>query len=152
MPGPANVADHRGCAVAPSGVWRRGIARILDQTLIAVIAVAVGAATDFGVLLAAAAMLGTFVYFVAAVLVGGSVGKRLLGLAIAPAEPEPPDLMSAALRESFVLLNAIPVLGQVLAIVAWITIAEGIGSDADGRAWHDRLGRTVVTRSVPRAT
>ena len=138
-------SDPQLSTTALPGPWRRGVARVLDQVLIAAIAVAIGSITGFGDTWVAGTAVGAFAYFVVSVLVGGSIGKRVLGLAIRAADDTAPTVWSAAAREAFVLLVSIPFAGPLLAIVAWVTIAAGIQTDSAGRAWHDRLGRTVVT-------
>jgi uncharacterized RDD family membrane protein YckC len=128
---------------------KRALARLADAMIVGVVAVAFGAGTGFGVGWLIATAGGIYGYFVVFDLTGATPGKRLLGVRVhATGGSDTPTLRQAALRELFVLAGAIPFAGPILAAASWITIALGIRSHPDGRAWHDRLARTHVTEAI----
>jgi hypothetical protein len=51
-----------------------------------------------------------------------------------------PTFGQAAGREAFTLLGAIPYIGPVLALAAWIVIAVTINASPTGQGTHDRIG------------
>ena len=112
---------------------------------------AIGVATGFGIGWLIGASVGIYVYFVAFDLTGATPGKRLCGLRVHGTgdDGRPPTIGQASRRELFVLVGAVPFVGPVAAIAAWVTIAWGIRSRGTG--WHDRIALTAVTaRSRPR--
>jgi uncharacterized RDD family membrane protein YckC len=57
-----------------------------------------------------------------------------------------PTLKQAAVRESFVLLGAVPFAGPFLALAAWIWMVVTIRSSPTRQGIHDHLAGTQVTR------
>jgi uncharacterized RDD family membrane protein YckC len=145
------IASSQPSVLDKAGLGQRATARLIDVGLVGVVASAIGVGTGFGVAWLVATASGTFLYFVTFDLSGATPGKRLVGLRVRSAdEGRNPTIAAAASREAFVLLGAIPFAGPILAAALWASIALGIRSDAEGRAWHDRLGHTMVTTSSPR--
>lgn len=128
----------------------RTIARLLDTGLVAVVAVAAGLPSGFGLPWLVATMVAVYAYFVLPLVAFGTTpGKRALGLVVVGRRGQRPTLREAAVRESFVLLGAIPFAGPLLAVAAWIAISRSIRADAAGRGLHDRLAAGTMVRSLP---
>nr|MDT0666758.1 RDD family protein [Micromonospora sp. DSM 115978] len=125
----------------------RAGARMLDADALVAVAVAVGSLTGYGPGWLVATAAGVYAYFVlATALVGTTIGKRLLNLYVVDADGQRPGLRTAAVRELFVLIGAIPFAGGPLSVLGWAAIALTARADAAGRGVHDRLaGGTRVT-------
>lgn len=135
---------------APAAVTlgRRAAARGIDAALLAAVVVPPGAATQFGPGWFAATFVGVGAYFTLAdATVGTTLGKWLLGLRVEGPRGGRPTVGEAARREAFTLVGAVPFVGPVLALGAWVGIAVTASRDGAGRGWHDRLaGGTTVSR------
>lgn len=144
---------RRDVAIAPAGAAVRCAARALDL----VFAAGLGAATYIvlflagvpDVIAAAPAALFGFLYFVVfEVFTGSAPGKRMFGLVIEGTGSEfHPTLMEAAIRNSFMLVALIPVVGLPLWVVAVILIGVTIHFSPEKLGIHDQLANgTQVVR------
>jgi uncharacterized RDD family membrane protein YckC len=92
-----------------------------------------------------------FVYRSVADGLGGSPGKRLLGLRIVGPAGRRPGLGAGAARNLWSLSALLPVilpaaLGNALAVGVSAVIGITIARDAGDLGWHDRLAGTAVRR------
>jgi uncharacterized RDD family membrane protein YckC len=136
-----------GSRDAPGGLGRRLVARLVDAIVLAAVGSVAGVAFDFNVLWLVLQSLLVFAYFVLAdVVAGTTLGKRMLGLRVTGPDGGRPDLRQAAVREAFTLVGAVPYVGPVLALAAWIVIGVTINASATGQGKHDDLagGTRVV--------
>jgi uncharacterized RDD family membrane protein YckC len=123
------------------------VAVVLLLTPLALLADAAGA----GVPGSLEVVLLWFVYRSVADGLGGSPGKRLLGLRIVGPTGHRPGLGAGAARNLWslsALLPALlpPVLGNTLAVGVSAAIGISIARDVGDRGWHDRLAGTAVRR------
>jgi uncharacterized RDD family membrane protein YckC len=90
-----------------------------------------------------------FGYFVLLeVTQGASLGKRLLGLRVLGTGGRlKPGVSQSAIRNSFTLLAAVPYVGSLLALVAYVVIAVTINASPCKQGKHDELaGGTQVIK------
>ncbi|OZD67092.1 RDD family protein [Rhodococcus sp. 05-340-1] len=80
---------------------------------------------------------------------GQTLGKQALGLRTLGAAGGLPTQAEAAKRNAFMLLNVVPLLGNVLVIVAYIVIAVTINSSPTKQGKHDEIagGTQVISIS-----
>jgi uncharacterized RDD family membrane protein YckC len=79
---------------------------------------------------------------------GATLGKFALGLRVVGTGGGRPTLRQAALREAFTVLGAVPFIGALLALGAWLGIAWTIRKSPTGQGPHDQLaGGTRVVRA-----
>lgn len=126
----------------------RFAARVVDGVVLGLGGWALGRVLGFGFGWLALTAGIVFVYFVASDAVfRATIGKAIFGLRVHGANGERPSLKEACLRESFVVLGALPFVGPLLALIAWVTIMVSIRKHPVGQGWHDRLaGGTRITR------
>lgn len=127
-------------------------ARAIDVGVLALIDVGLGRLMGFGFDWLAVGTAVVLVYFVGLdVLCGATLGKAALGLRVIGSAGERPTLREAAIREAFVVLGSIPLLGPLLALGSWIWIGVTIKNSALRQGKHDLLaGGTRVVRVTPR--
>jgi hypothetical protein len=127
----------------------RLVARVIDFVLLGLAGAALGHAMGFGFGWLALTAAATYVYFVAAdVLFGCTLGKAALRLRVRGEPGGLPSWKAGCRREAFVVLGAVPFVGPVLALAAWITIAITVRRSPVGEGWHDRLaGGTRIVRA-----
>ncbi len=78
---------------------------------------------------------------------GATLGKLAVGLRVIGPDENRPTLKQAVIREAFTVLGAIPFIGPVLALAAWIWIFLSIRSNPLRQGKHDMLaGGTRVVR------
>lgn len=140
-------------AIQPAGLKVRCIARMLDCLFAAVAgAVTYLVLTVIGIpdaIAAAPAAVFGFLYFVIfEVTTGSTPAKRLFELVIEGTGPDfHPTLLEAAIRNSFILLGLVPIIGLPLLLVAAASIAVTIALDDAHLGIHDRLANgTQVVR------
>lgn len=134
----------------PPAMLTRIAARAIDYAVLGTAGGALGTVTGFGFGWLAATALLVLAYFVLSdARAGTTLGKAAMGLCVADAHGGPPTVRAALAREWFVVLGALPFVGPLLALVAWITLFVAIRASADGRGLHDRLagGTRVVRRA-----
>lgn len=122
-------------------ISRRIAARIIDYVVVSAVGGGLGQLIGYGFawLIATAAL--TFGYFVVCdVAAGTTIGKSVLGLRVETANGDKPSLGGALGRELFVIFGAIPFVGPLLALAAWIGLFITIRKSPLGQGWHDRLG------------
>lgn len=132
----------------PGEILPRLGARVIDSIIVAIIGVVLGFLLNFGSVWLVLQALLVFGYFVLLdAYYGTTLGKQLLGLAITGPDGGKPTIQQAAIREAFTLLGAIPFLGPVLALLAWILIGVTINQSPTKQGKHDELagGTQVVT-------
>lgn len=137
-------------ASAPPSIPRRIGARVIDYVVISAAGGAIGSAIGFGFtwLIATAAL--TLAYFVIAdVATGTTIGKAVLGLRVESPTGGKPSLGNALGRELFVVFGAIPFVGPLLALIAWLALFLTIRKSPAGQGWHDRLagGTRIVAKT-----
>lgn len=130
---------------------RRLAARGVDVAIVAGIDVGLGRLFGFGFDWLAAAALIVLGYFVLLDrFLGATLGKLAFGLRVVGPDGGHPTLGQALIRETFTVLGAVPFVGPLLAIGAWIWIIVTIRADAEGRGKHDRLAGGTRVISVAR--
>lgn len=134
---------------AAVGLGVRFAARVIDSVIAGALAGALGMVMGFGFLWLGVGSLVIFAYFaLTTALLGTTLGKKVFGLRVVGAEGERPALPRAMAREAFVVVGAVPFVGPLLALVAWIAIAVTASKSPTGQGLHDRLGGgTRVVRS-----
>lgn len=145
---PQRAHDPAGSDVSAHLLPRIG-ARLIDALLLAGLGGAAGGIIGFGPGWLALQTVIVFAYFVLLdTMVGTTVGKRILGLAVTGADNPNPTMRQAAIREAFTLVGAIPFAGPPLAAIAWIAIVASMNASPTGQGIHDRLaGGTQVVRA-----
>lgn len=130
-------------------------ARIIDGIIVGVIAaiLALLVSDSDSLILVSGLFSGilTFAYFIAMeVTQGRTLGKMILGLSVhgPGGAPRPPSVQQSAIRNAFTLLSIIPIIGGILALVAYIVIAVTINnSPPTKQGKHDELaGGTQVVK------
>ena len=131
----------------PADVPVRLVARLIDAAVLTAFGLAFGWQVGFGFnwLIATAAVVLTY-FVLADVLAGTTLGKAVLRLQVIGQGGTKPTLKQAAVRESFVLLGAVPFAGPFLALAAWIWMVVTIRSSPTRQGIHDHLAGTQVTR------
>ncbi|MCA9490606.1 MAG: RDD family protein [Myxococcales bacterium] len=131
------------------GLGVRAAARLVDAVLLTGIAFGLGSVIGFGVDWLGLQLLLVLVWFVASdALLGRTPGKAVFGLRVEGAEGGLPSWREAVIREAFVALGAIPFVGPLLALAAWLAIVVTVRRSPDGRGLHDRwAGGTRVVAS-----
>jgi uncharacterized RDD family membrane protein YckC len=141
-------AQQSQAPATPGGVLVRIVARLIDAIVLAVVGGLLGVAMDFSFVWLTIQAVAVFAYFVVLdVAWGTTLGKRLLGLRVTGPAGGRPTAGQAAAREAFTLLGAIPFVGPVLALVAWIVIVVTVAKSPQRQGAHDNLagGTFVVT-------
>ncbi|MGE2818136.1 RDD family protein [Mycobacterium heidelbergense] len=147
----------------PAGLVQRAIARSIDVILAGIVVIAMdffylvmlgveGAentegATNHLVLGSVGSGVMIFGYFVFfETLRGRTPGKKLVGFRVqGPGGARKPNLKQSVIRNSFLLLMAIPFLGVALMVAASIFIAVTINNSPTKQGRHDELaGGTQV--------
>jgi uncharacterized RDD family membrane protein YckC len=146
-------ADAPGSdAAALADIPVRLTARIIDIVVLVAVELGLGQLMGYGFdwLLLGASLV--YAYFVGCdVGLGATLGKFALGLRVIGPSSARPTLRQALIREAFTLLGAIPLVGPLLALGAWIWIAVSIRASALRQGKHDMLaGGTRVVRLVRR--
>lgn len=141
----------------PANLGLRFLARLVDGALVGVVAVPLAVLAEEKIATIGwfagifYGLLG-FAYFVAfETSRGRTPGKMLFGLRVrGPGGATAPTLRQSAIRNSFMLLIVIPLLGEVLTLVAILVIAATIQSSPTEEGQHDRFaGGTRVVREPP---
>jgi uncharacterized RDD family membrane protein YckC len=127
----------------------RVVARLVDAVIVGLVGAGIGVLMDFSILWLVLQAALVYAYFVVLdVAVGTTIGKRVLGLRVDGPIGGRPTLSQALTRETFVLLGAVPFVGPVLALAAWVAILLSIRNSPSGQGLHDRLGGgTLVARA-----
>lgn len=135
---------------SPADLPVRIAARALDVVLVAALDVALGSVMGFGfdwLLLGSLLVLAYFAAFDAA---GATPGKLALGLRVVGPGGGRPTLAQALRREAFTVVGAVPFVGPLLALGAWIWIGRAIAASASRQGPHDAFaGGTRVVRIRP---
>jgi uncharacterized RDD family membrane protein YckC len=139
-------------APEPGGLALRFAARLIDGIIVNIvafaIALAIGALTNYWVTGLFSGLL-MFLYFLAfETTQGWTPGKKLLGLSVrGPGGAPKPDVQQSAIRNSWTLLNIVPLVGGLLLLAAVIVIAVTINSSPTKQGKHDELaGGTQVVK------
>lgn len=141
-------ADMSESPLQPADIPVRIVARLIDAVVLAGLQTGLGLLIGFGaawLLLAATSVLAYFALFDAQA--GATPGKRLMGLRVVGPHGGLPTLNQALRREIFTIVGAVPFIGGLLALVAWIWILVSIRSNPWRQGKHDLLaGGTRVIR------
>jgi len=136
----------------PGSLVLRFVARLIDGIIVNVVAVlialAIGALTNYWVTGLFSGLL-MFAYFVAFESTQGwTPGKKILGLSVrGPGGAAKPTAQQSAIRNVWTLLNIVPFIGGLLTLVAVIVIAVTINSSPTKQGKHDELaGGTQVVK------
>jgi uncharacterized RDD family membrane protein YckC len=143
----ATMTQAPTTSLLPADVPVRIVARLIDAAVLTAFGLAFGRKVGFGFnwLIATAAVV--LAYFVLAdVLAGATLGKAVLRLHVIGQGGTKPTLKQAAVRESFILLGAVPFAGPFVALAAWIWIVVTIRSSPMRQGIHDHLAGTRVIR------
>jgi uncharacterized RDD family membrane protein YckC len=128
----------------------RVAARAIDVLVVTAVDVGLGLRMGFGVgwlIVGAAIVLAYFA--LCDRFAGATLGKLALGLRVVGPGGGRPSLRQAVIRESCMVVGAVPFAGPLLALTAWIWIALSIRSNPLGQGKHDVLaGGTRVVRKV----
>ncbi|MDV6267898.1 hypothetical protein CJ178_22395 [Rhodococcus sp. ACPA4] len=137
----------------PGDLWLRLAARIIDGIIVgivaAILAVLVSDADSLILISGLFSGILTFAYFVGMeVTQGWTLGKKMLGLSVhGPAGAPKPTPQQSAIRNAFTLLSIIPIIGGLLAFIAYIVIAVTINNSPTKQGKHDQLaGGTQVVK------
>jgi uncharacterized RDD family membrane protein YckC len=124
-------------------------ARVVDAAVATALNVGLGYGMGFGFDWVIAGATMTLAYFaVCDAFLGATLGKFALGLRVVGPDGARPSLKQALIRESFTVIGAIPFVGPLLLIAAWIWIARTIRSNPSRQGKHDLLaGGTRVVRT-----
>ncbi|TDQ47554.1 RDD family protein [Actinorugispora endophytica] len=163
--------DTPAAGAVPAPLTRRVLARLVDVLVLAGISLLVNAALVplapgeppapggggvFGVVAAVLTFAAYLAYEVGLTLAhGGTPGKRLLGLRLAPvAAGEDRPGAAAVLRRSAVLyasvlLAPVPLVNVVALGVSVFAVVSAVMDRPAGRGLHDRLGGSVVVGERP---
>lgn len=133
----------------PAELPARLAARVIDVIVLAGLQAGLGKVIGFGfdwLILGAATI---FAYFaVLDAMAGATLGKMALGLRVTGPDGGRPTLKQALIREAFTVVGAIPFIGPLLALAAWIWIILTIRSSPLRQGKHDLLaGGTRVVRA-----
>ncbi len=125
---------------------RRAIARAIDATLVATLAIAAATVVGQGAAWFISTALGVWAWFALPLAItGATLGKAVMGLRVVDAGGGRPTLAAAFRRESFTLLGAVPLIGPLAAMAVWVWIAMAIHRDQSPP--HERWsGARVVAR------
>jgi uncharacterized RDD family membrane protein YckC len=142
-------------AVAPrslppgAGLLARLAARVIDGIVLIVVQIGLGEVIGYGFLWLLVGAAAVWAYFAALdAFAGMTLGKLALGLRVVGADGGRPRLGQALVREAFTLIGAIPFVGPILALAAWIWIARTIHTSPTRQGIHDQLaGGTRVIRA-----
>jgi len=139
-------------SLVPAELPARFAARAIDALLLVCAGTALGRQIGFRYdwLIATAAIV--ILYFtVAGTAAGATVGKAALRLQVIGPDGRRPSWKQSLVRESFVLLGAIPFAGPLLALLSWVWIVLTIRSSPIRQGKHDCLaGGTRVIRNPGR--
>ena len=146
--GPSKLEGGAGTGTPGQLVPRLG-ARVIDSVVLAVVGVTLGFPLEFGWVWLVAQGILVFAYFVLLdAYLGTTLGKQVFGLKVTGPDGRSPTIGQAAIREAFTLAGAIPFVGPVLALIAWIVIGVTINVSPTNQGKHDELaGGTRVVRA-----
>jgi uncharacterized RDD family membrane protein YckC len=133
---------------APAELAPRLVARGIDVLVLAAVDVGLGRVIGFGFDWLALGTAIVLLYFAGLdALFGATLGKAALGLRVVGPDGGPPTFRQSVIRELFTVLGAIPFVGALLAVGAWIWISRSIRANPLRQGKHDRLaGGTRVVR------
>ena len=134
---------------SPADVPVRIGARLIDALLLGIVGATLGKLIGFGFDWLSATAAIVILYFVLMdVVFGATVGKLVLGLHVIGPQGGRPTVRESLTREAFMVVGAVPFVGPLLALGAWIWIILTIRSSALRQGKHDMLaGGTRVVSS-----
>lgn len=135
----------------PADVPVRIAARLIDALILGAVDALLGKLIGFGFGWLAISTGIVLLYFVLMdVRCGATLGKLALGLRVTGASGGRPTSREAFAREAFTGLGAIPFVGPLLALGAWVWIIVTARSSALRQGKHDIIaGGTRVVRAAP---
>jgi uncharacterized RDD family membrane protein YckC len=141
-------AAHSFDDAAPGETPARLGARVIDVLILTAVGVGLGQAMGFGFDWLAVTATVVIVYFAGLdAAIGTTPGKLAFRLRVVGPDGNRPTPGQAVIREAFTLLGAIPFIGPVLAIAAWVWILLTVRKSPLRQGKHDLLaGGTRVIR------
>lgn len=134
-------------ALVPGDLQSRVVARTIDVLVLMLVDILLGRVIGFGWHWLATGSTVVILYFALFdALAGATPGKMRMGLRVQSMRGGRPTLTQSLLREAFTLLGAVPFIGPILAIAAWVWIIKTIQADPQGRGMHDAMAGTRVVR------
>lgn len=134
----------------PAGVGVRFLARLIDGIVAGIVAYLVLRIVGLGDNLSVVASVGALLVFSYFVILesawGSTVGKRMFGLRVFDSSGGKPSMGSAALRNLFLAVSAVPFVGPVIDFILRIVIAVTISQSSTKQGIHDRWAKTQVRR------
>ena len=154
--------DENGSLVSSSSndIWAtsadvpvRICARLIDSLILGAVDAILGKVIGFGFSWLAVTAGMVFLYFVLMdICYGATIGKLVLGLRVTGPSGKHPTPREALVREAFTVLGAIPFIGPLLALVAWVWIILTARWSVLRQGKHDLLaGGTRVVRRTTRS-
>lgn len=144
----ARIGDSPASAQLPV----RMAARAIDILVVTALALSLGSLMGFGALWVVVGAVAVLAYFASCDrFFGATLGKLAFGLRVVGPGGGRPSLRQALIRESCMIVGAIPFIGPLLAFAAWIWIGVSIRSNPLGQGKHDLLagGTRVLRTRVP---
>jgi uncharacterized RDD family membrane protein YckC len=134
--------------LAAAALGSRIGARLLDVLIVgipgALLLAVLGLRAAEGSVIVSLLWFGYFVWLESAR--GATVGKKLLNLRVVAIDGRTPDVATAAKRNLWMLFGLIPLIGDLLWLIAVIAIIVTISRSPDNRGYHDTFaGTRVVT-------
>lgn len=134
----------------PAGVGVRFLARLIDGIIAGIIAYLVLRIVGLGDNLSVVASVGALIVFSYFVILesawGSTVGKKIFGLRVFDPAGGKPSMGSAALRNLFLAIGAVPFVGPVIDVILRIVIAVTISQSSTKQGIHDKWAKTQVRR------
>lgn len=133
-----------------AGVGIRFLARLIDGIIAGIAAYfllrIVGLGDNLSVVASVGALLVFSYFLILESAWGSTVGKRMFGLRVFDSSGGKPSMGSAALRNLFLAVSAVPFVGPVIDVILRIVIAVTISRSSTKRGIHDRWAKTQVRR------
>lgn len=137
--------------MVPADLPVRIAARLIDVAVVVCLDVAIGLVMGFGLDWLVVGSLMVLAYFaVLDAVAGATIGKLVLGLRVVGPAGAKPTPKQALIREAFTLVGAVPLVGPLLALGAWIWLSLSIRTHPQRQGKHDLwAGGTRVVRVRP---
>lgn len=135
-------------SIRPAEIPVRLAARVIDVIVLAALSGLLGRQIGFGFDWLSMTAIVVLAYFALCdTLWGATLGKLAVGLRVIGPHENRPTLKQSLIREAFTVLGAIPFVGPLLALAAWIWIFLSVRSNPLRQGKHDLLaGGTRVVR------
>lgn len=137
-------------SLVPAELPARFAARFIDAMLLVAATGGLGLLMGFGydwLILNATIVFAYFALLDA--FTGATLGKLALGLRVVGPDGGRPSIKQSLIRETFTLFGAIPFVGPLLALGAWVWITLSVRGSPLRQGKHDQLAggtRVIVSR------